>query len=242
MPTRRSFIRHLAGPSFDELPTHAATPDPRTNGEQRAIAGVATERGARDHSDPQAGKMSNRHHLPAGQNLQGPPGVDMSGGPRRRQQPPPQYAPQYHPHMNPMYQNYVPYAPQQYYGVPPPYQNGAMASPGYMPYQNYARSPPNMQQYVPMVGVSVPPAYPRAAPRSPALSTPYLPPPVQAPILPQTPSSTHSGHFPPSPTPPAPQPREPVPAPAPARSPSPVIAQAPFRPPVRPVASLFGPR
>lgn len=178
-------------------------------------------------------------------------GGGPGGGPRRRQ--PPQYPPQYHQPMNQMYQNYMPYTPQQYYGMPPQYpngqypngqyqngqyQNGGMPSPGYMPYQNYARSPPSMPQYVPMVGVSVPPAYPRPAPQSPALSTPYQPPPVLAPIPPQTPSSTHSAQFPPSPTPPTPQPREPVPAPAPApapvqaQAPSPVVPQEPFRPPV----------
>ncbi|KAF7553426.1 hypothetical protein G7046_g7108 [Stylonectria norvegica] len=215
---------------------------------------------------PQAGTMSN-HHLPAGHNIQGGvggvPGVDMAagpGGPRRRQQP---YMPQYpqhqhqhqhqhhqqhqhqhqhqHQQMNPMYANYMPYAPQQYYGMPPQqqYQNGPVHSPSYMPYQNYARSPPSMhqhQQYVPMVGVSVPPIYPRPVQQqSPALSTPYQPPPP-APILPHTPSSTHSSQMLPPPTPPTPQttiqPSEPSPPVVPVQEAPPVEAKEPFQPPL----------
>ncbi|KAF5024787.1 hypothetical protein F66182_3131 [Fusarium sp. NRRL 66182] len=182
----------------------------------------------------------------------------------------PQYQHHHHQHMNPMYANYMPYAPQQYYGFPPQYQtgqyqnghypnaqyqggqyqngqyqagqyqNGGMPSPGYMPYQNYARSPPAMHQYVPMVGVSVPPSYPPrpAQQQSPALSTPYQPPPASAPIPPQTPSSTHSSQMIPPPTPPAPQETEPAPpAPptpvVPAQAPSPPpTAKEPFRPPL----------
>ncbi|KAH8672913.1 hypothetical protein BGZ61DRAFT_100942 [Ilyonectria robusta] len=198
--------------------------------------------------------MSNRH-LPAGQNIQGGvggmPGVDMSGGlggPRRRQPPP--YVPQYHhqpqhqhhqhqhqhqhQHVNPMYANYMPYSPQQYYGMPPQYQNGGMPhQPGYMPYQNYARSPPSMHQYVPMVGVTVPPSYPRPAQQSPALSTPYQPPPVPAPIPPHTPSSTHSSQMHHPPTPPTPQTREPIPPVVAAPEPSPVeVPKEPFRAPL----------
>lgn len=193
--------------------------------------------------------MSNRH-LPAGQSIHqggpgGVPGADMGGapggGPRRRQ---PQYVPQYHQqqqqqHMGPMYPNYVPYAPQGYYGMPPQFQNGGMPSPGYMPYQNYARSPPSMHQYVPMVGVSVPPNYPRPAQHSPSLSTPYQPPPAPPPIPPQTPSSTHSSQMLPPPTPPTPQIIEqPVPAPpaaavaAPQLDSSPIVERKSFRPPV----------
>ncbi|KAF4995066.1 hypothetical protein FDECE_12921 [Fusarium decemcellulare] len=206
--------------------------------------------------------MSNRH-LPAGQNIQGGvggvPGVDMVGGPGgpRRRQPPP-YAPQYHhhhQHMNPMYANYMPYSPQQYYGMPPQYQNGqyqggqypngqyqtgqyqngGMPSPGYMPYQNYARSPPSMPQYVPMVGVSVPPSYPPrpAQQQSPALSTPYQPPPAPAPIPPHTPSSTQSSQMIPPPTPPTPQTTETTPPVAPVSEPSPAPkAKEPFRAPL----------
>ncbi|KAJ3463226.1 hypothetical protein MRS44_008012 [Fusarium solani] len=201
----------------------------------------------------------------------GVPGVDMvggPGGPRRRQAPP--YVPQYqqqhhqhhHQHMNPMYGGYTQFAPQPYYGMPPQYQNtqyqnaqyqhqylngqyqnGGMPSPSYMPYQNYARSPPSMHQYVPMVGVSVPPSYPPrpAQQHSPALSTPYQPPPAPAPIPPHTPSSTNSSQMMPPPTPPTPQTIEPLapvvsapaPAPVPAREPSPVPkAKEPFRAPL----------
>ncbi|KPM39075.1 hypothetical protein AK830_g7513 [Neonectria ditissima] len=186
----------------------------------------------------------------------------LGGGPRRRQPPPyvpqyhhqPQHQPQHqhqhqyqhqpqHPHqhqqhVNPMYGNYMPYAPQQYYGMPPQYQNGqyqngGMPQPGYVPYQNYARSPPTMHQYVPMAGVTVPPSYPRHAQQSPALSTPYQPPPVPAAIPPQTPSSTHSSQVLPPPTSSAPQTREPTPSVVPARQPSPVeVPKEPFRAPL----------
>lgn len=205
--------------------------------------------------------MSNRH-LPAGQGIQAAAGginggMDLNGnmgGPRRRQQ---QYMNPYHQHqlqnqhpqhMNHMYSNYAPYAPQQYYGMPPhQYQTGGVPAPGYMPYQNYnTRSPPPMQQYAPMVGVSIPPSYPRASPNP---MTPYQPPLAPAPGLPHTPSSTHSSQLLPPPTPttpqtppvvqPAPVPvpvQETTPAPAPV-APSPVVApvvesREPFRPPV----------
>lgn len=168
-------------------------------------------------------------------------GVDMGGGgsgggARRRQ---PQYMAQYHhqqQHMNNMYSNYAPYGPPQYYGMPPQFQNGGMPSPGYMPYQNYSRSPPAMhQQYVPMVGVSVPPSYSRPAPQSPSLSTPYQPPPVSAPIPPQTPSSTHSSQMIRPSAPSTPHSREPVtatPSPPPPESPVVAVATKPFRAPV----------
>jgi ubiquitin carboxyl-terminal hydrolase 10 len=180
--------------------------------------------------------MSNRH-LPAGHNLQAgvgsPHGVDMGGpgaggggggGGLRRRAPPPQYMPQYHhPMGSPMYA-YSPYANQQFYPMAPQYQAASMPSPTYNPYQNYSRSPPSMPQYVPMVGVSVPPSYPRQAQQSPALATPYQPPP--APVVPQTPSSSHSSQMPPQHTPPTPQSYEPVVAPAPAPAPAPASAAA----------------
>lgn len=145
-----------------------------------------------------------------------------------------------------MYQNYAPqhspYAPpQQYYGMPPQFQNGGMPSPGYPPYQGYSRSPPAMPQYVPMVGVSVPPNYARHAQNSPSLSTPYQPPQPTGPIPPHTPSSTHSSQIQPPPTPPTPQTHEiinpplavqPVaqqPTPPP---PPPVLNKTPFRAPL----------
>ncbi|CAM1500825.1 Fc.00g099870.m01.CDS01 [Cosmosporella sp. VM-42] len=188
------------------------------------------------------------------------------GGPRRRQPPP--YVPMYHQqHMNPLYANYNPYGPQQYYGMPPQYngqyqtgqyqtgqyqngqyqngqyqtgqyQPGGMPSPGYMPYPNYARSPPSMHQYVPMVGVSVPPNYPRPAQQSPALSTPYQPPLAPAPLPSHTPSSTHSSQLPPPPTPPTPQTQAPLPPVVPAIEPTPVeptpVQPAPIEPTVEP--------
>ncbi|KKP05862.1 ubiquitin thiolesterase [Trichoderma harzianum] len=205
--------------------------------------------------------MSNRH-LPAGQGIQAAAGginggMDLNGnmgGPRRRQQ---QYMNPYHQHqlqnqhpqhMNHMYSNYAPYAPQQYYGMPPhQYQAGGVPAPGYMPYQNYnTRSPPPMQQYAPMVGVSIPPSYPRVSPNP---MTPYQPPLAPAPGLPHTPSSTHSSQLLPPPTPTTPQTppvvqpasvpvpvQETTPAPAPV-APSPVVApvvesREPFRPPL----------
>ncbi|KAK0369525.1 ubiquitin carboxyl-terminal hydrolase [Colletotrichum limetticola] len=138
--------------------------------------------------------MNNRH-LPAGQAMPGGGGpgggVDMGGGPgggnRRRMQQQPTYA-QYQQYQQyqqqPMYPNYMnPYAqPTPYYHqLPHQYQNGGMPS-GYMHYQQqqpYVRSPQAMPQpqYVPMAGVSVPQPYSQP---SPALSTPYHPPPVPA--------------------------------------------------------------
>jgi ubiquitin carboxyl-terminal hydrolase 10 len=82
------------------------------------------------------------------------------------------------------------------------------------------------QQFVPMVGVSVPSNY-RPVQHSPALSTTYQPPP---PMPPHTPSSTHSSQVPPPPTPPTPQVYEPVPTSAPA-------AATPVAPPAAPAAS-----
>ncbi|OAA39045.1 Peptidase C19, ubiquitin carboxyl-terminal hydrolase 2 [Beauveria brongniartii RCEF 3172] len=195
--------------------------------------------------------MSNRHHLPAGQNIHAHGGVPMDlnapgpggGGPRRRYQQQ-QYMPQYHQHMNPMYQSYGhqhnPYvSPQQYYGMPPQFQNGGMPSPGYPPYQGYGRSPPAMPQYVPMVGVSVSPNYPRHVQGSPSLSTPYQPPQPSITIPPHTPSSTHSSHIHPPPlTPPTPQTHDIAVVPAVAQPvtqqpPSPhVVNKARFHPPL----------
>ncbi|KAL6864028.1 hypothetical protein J3F83DRAFT_184822 [Trichoderma novae-zelandiae] len=137
-------------------------------------------------------------------------GGNMAGGSRRR---PPQYMTGYqqhqhqshhqqphqyqnhhpqqyqHQHVNNMYSNYAAYAPQGYYGMPPPqYQAGV--HPGYMPYQNYTRSPPPMQQFAPMTGVAVSPSYHRASPNSTA---PYQIPLAYGPNgMPHTPSSTHS--------------------------------------------------
>ncbi|KAM0245247.1 hypothetical protein ACHAQJ_010608 [Trichoderma viride] len=200
--------------------------------------------------------MSNRH-LPAGQNIQAAAGginggMDLngnmgSGGPRRRQ---PQYNvasyhqhqqhPQQHQHM--MYSSYAhaPYAPQPYYAMPPhQYQAGGVPGPGYMSYQNYTRSPPPMQQFAPMVGVSIPPSYPRGVPQSPNPTTPYQPPLAPAPGLPHTPSSTHSSQLLPPPTPTTPQtPQSVQPAPVlppPAQEAAPVVAaepREPFRPPL----------
>ncbi|OAQ90356.1 ubiquitin C-terminal hydrolase [Purpureocillium lilacinum] len=166
-------------------------------------------------------------------------GGGPGGNPRRRQ---PQYMPQYQQqHMGPVYPTYMPpYGPPQgYYGMPPQFQNGGMPSPGYMPYQGYpARSPPSMHQYVPMVGVSVPPNYPRPSQQqSPSLSTAYQPPPAPAPIPPQTPSSTHSSQMLPPPTPPTPQHIEQVAAPPPPLpvhklESSPAVERQAFRPPL----------
>ncbi|KAH7325858.1 hypothetical protein B0I35DRAFT_474590 [Stachybotrys elegans] len=125
-----------------------------------------------------------------------------------------------------MYNGYgMQYGPQ-YYGVPHQYQNGVMPAPGYPPYQNYARSPPAMHhQFAPMVGVSVPHSYPHQSQPSPALATPYQPPP--APIPPHTPSSTHSSQMPPPPTPPTPQRLDTVPVSVlPVTVPAPVSAPA----------------
>ncbi|KJK76377.1 hypothetical protein H634G_08268 [Metarhizium anisopliae BRIP 53293] len=138
------------------------------------------------------------------------------------------------------------YAPQQqYYGMPPQYPGGGVPSPTYAPYQTYGRSPPAMHQYIPMVGVSVPPNYPRPNQQSPNLATPYRPPPAPAPIPPQTPSSTHSSQTLTPPTPPTPQtaqrdPSQSQPRPQPTEAPQPtgprkpvvVLKQQPFRPPL----------
>ncbi|KZL65755.1 ubiquitin thiolesterase [Colletotrichum tofieldiae] len=166
--------------------------------------------------------MNNRH-LPAGQAMPGgggpggAGGVDMGGGPgggnRRRMQQQPTYAQyqqhQYQQHM-PMYPNYMnPYAAAPYYHqLPHQYQNGGMPS-GYMHYQQqqqqqpYVRSPQAMPQYVPMAGVSVPQPYTQPPQPSPALSTPYQPPPVPAAMPVQSP-----------PPPPPPQSIEPTPEPS----------------------------
>ncbi|KAL7926124.1 hypothetical protein ACQKWADRAFT_318615 [Trichoderma austrokoningii] len=172
------------------------------------------------------------------------------------QHPQHQQHPQHPQHM--MYSNYPPYAQQQYYSMPQhQYQTPGVPGPGYnMPYQGYTRSPPPMQQFAPMVGVSIPPNYPRGVPQSPNPTTPYQPPHAPAYGLPHTPSSTHSTQLLPShtpttpqtpqsaqpasvvPTPPA-QETAPSPAPAPASAPAPapaIVAAAeprkPFRPPL----------
>ncbi|WQF88347.1 Putative ubiquitin specific protease, papain-like cysteine peptidase superfamily [Colletotrichum destructivum] len=161
--------------------------------------------------------MNNRH-LPAGQAMPGvggAGGVDMGGGPgggnRRRMQQQPTYAQyqqqQYQQQHMPMYPNYMnPYAAAPYYHqLPHQYQNGGMPS-GYMHYQQqqpYVRSPQAMPQYVPMAGVSVPQPYTQPPQPSPALSTPYQPPPMPTAIPVQSP-----------PPPPPPQPIEPTPEPS----------------------------
>lgn len=207
--------------------------------------------------------MNNRH-LPAGQGMQGaggPAGVsggEMPTGPSqggggggrggRGQR---HYSHQYHQHQHqPMhhYANYVPPYPAQYYPPVhphPQYQNGGMQSPAYMPYQMpYGRSPPPMQPYVPMVGVSVQQNYPSrpSQQQSPVLSNPYQPPPVpvSAPIPPQTPSSTHSSYPPPAPATP---PVVPVEAPKSQAAPSRVETPpaAPARPAFRAPVSLLPP-
>ncbi|KAF4119961.1 ubiquitin carboxyl-terminal hydrolase 10 [Geosmithia morbida] len=173
-----------------------------------------SHRGGRRHQH-QHQHHAHAHHHPHAHG--GPPGPPL--GPPH----PSQFAPQYHHQpMNPphMY-GYIPYAPQQQYNpyaMPPQYHHpgtgaGMMPNPAaapYLPYQ-YPRSPPNMHQpYTPMSGVTVAPNFPRHSQPSPALSTPYqppppLPPPMSAPIPPQTPSSTHSSQILPSHTPPTPQ-------------------------------------
>lgn len=202
--------------------------------------------------------MNNRH-LPAGQGMQGAggpagiPGGEMPTGPSqggggggRGGRGPRHYSHQYH-HHQPMhhYANYVPPYPAQYYPPVhphPQYQNGGMQSPAYMPYQMpYGRSPPPMQPYVPMVGVSVQQNYPsRHSQQSPVLANPYQPPPVpvSAPILPQTPSSTHSSYPPPAPATP---PVVPVEAPKSQATLSQVGTPpvAPARPPFRAPVSLL---
>ncbi|KAM0283818.1 hypothetical protein ACHAO9_009540 [Fusarium lateritium] len=123
------------------------------------------------------------------------------------------------------------------------YQNGGMPSPGYnMPYQHYARSPPAMNQFVPvpLAGVSAPSSYPPrpAQQQSPALSTPYQPPTTSVPNPSHTPNSTHSPQTLPPPTLPVAQEPEPAPptppAPVePAREPTPPpAAKEPFRAPL----------
>ncbi|GKT44916.1 putative ubiquitin carboxyl-terminal hydrolase 8 [Colletotrichum spaethianum] len=152
--------------------------------------------------------------MPGGGGPGGAGGVDMGGGPgggnRRRMQQQPTYAQyqqqQYQQHM-PMYPNYMnPYAAAPYYHqLPHQYQNGGMPS-GYMHYQQqqpYVRSPQAMPQYVPMAGVSVPQPYTQPPQPSPALSTPYQPPPVPTAMPVQSP-----------PPPPPPQPIEPTPEPS----------------------------
>ncbi|KAK4201441.1 hypothetical protein QBC40DRAFT_60306 [Triangularia verruculosa] len=147
--------------------------------------------------------MNNRAHLPAGQQMQG--GADMGGGP-----PPPrrgnrQYGPahgyqyqQHQHHVGPsMYghgaQYMNPYPPNQGYYMPyQQYHTGGMPQ-AYLPPQYnhapYTRSPPAVQQYVPLQ-----PPYGRPAQHSPIVSSPYQPPPpnMTPVVAPLTPSSTHS--------------------------------------------------
>lgn len=140
------------------------------------------------------------HGTQAGHGSHGSHGNHGSHGSHGRRRPLPAHASPYHYQPPTMYPNYMhPYAAGQYYQqqVPPQYQaglSGGMPS-GYMPFQPpYMRSPPSMQQFVPMAGVSVAQPYPRHHQQSPALATPYQPPPVPGAVLPQTPTSTHSSH------------------------------------------------
>lgn len=103
--------------------------------------------------------------------------------------------PTYHNAAPPMYNGYGmnPYGNQFYQQLPPHYQNGMPS--GYMHYQQpygMQRSPPMQQQYVPMAGVTVPQYPQHHQQQSPALATPYQPPPIPNAIHPQTPTSTHS--------------------------------------------------
>ncbi|KAK4033863.1 hypothetical protein C8A01DRAFT_19262 [Parachaetomium inaequale] len=127
-----------------------------------------------------------------------------------------------------------PYAGGAQYYVPPPYQNGAMPGPAaYMPYPNagYVRSPPAMQQFVPL-----PQAYGRPPQHSPIVSSPYHPPPPAAasviPPMPHTPSSTHSHVAPPLMAPPLQQLHES------AQLPVPVSVQLPAQPEPQPEPQL----
>lgn len=163
---------------------------------------------------------------PGGQGHLGQGHLGQGHGPRRGRPHHNHYNPgahhhhgQYHqPHVahNPMYAaNYMPQpygVPPGYY-APPAYQNAAMPNPYGMPQYappaaTYARSPPAMQHYMPMVAQN-PYARP-APPQSPIVSTPYQAPPMATPALvpvpaPHTPSSTHSHVVPTPMTPPAQQ-------------------------------------
>jgi ubiquitin carboxyl-terminal hydrolase 10 len=176
-------------------------------------------------------------------------GVAPAGGPPPRRGGRPQHYPPahayHHPHHSqhqqhvgqPMYPtSYManPYAGAAQYYVPPPYQNGAMPGPaGYMPYPNagYVRSPPAMQQFVPM-----PQAYGRPPQHSPIVSSPYHPPPPAPtsviPPMPHTPSSTHSHVAPPLMAPPLQQLHES------AQLPLPVSVQLPAQPEPQPEPQL----
>lgn len=148
---------------------------------------------------------------------------------------------QYHHHQPMHHYNYVPPYPAQYYPPMhphPQYQNGGMQSP-YIPYQAppYGRSPPPMQPYVPMVGVSVQQNYSsrHSQQQSPVLSNPYQPPPAPTAVLPQTPTSTHSSQGPPAAATPPVAPTEsakPQPAVSQVETPPPAPSRPPFRAPV----------
>ncbi|KAL5594626.1 hypothetical protein BROUX41_001545 [Berkeleyomyces rouxiae] len=128
-----------------------------------------------------------------------------------------------HQHQQPMANPYGPYAmynqPNQYYQHIPQYPNPMMHHGGYMSYhphqhqhqhqhqhphqhphqhthqhlhQQYARPQPIQSYVAPMASVAASSAYPRPTP-SPALATPYQPPPMpQGLQQPQTPSSVHA--------------------------------------------------
>jgi hypothetical protein len=156
-----------------------------------------------------------------------PSGPAQGPGGRRRGPPHSQHAQHYshgggHP-SHQFHQQTMPYQAynmqnmqtyNQFYGHPhmhPPYQAGAMGSPGYAMYPTApfaARSPP-MQQYVPMVGVTVQQNFsPRQSQGSPALATPYLPP--AAPTVPPVTAAA-----PQQPPPPTESPLDPTPVSSP---------------------------
>jgi ubiquitin carboxyl-terminal hydrolase 10 len=139
---------------------------------------------------------------------------------------------------------------QIYQGMPPStgYQNTGMHNSGYNPYNHYSRPSPSMQPYVSMMGVGSQNYNVRQSQPSPALATPYQPPPVPAPMAPHTPNSalSHTSQVATQPiSPPAPQPMStqplvvssdalhPAPSPAPPAieptivAPSPAAAPAP---------------
>ncbi|ROT41484.1 cysteine proteinase [Sodiomyces alkalinus F11] len=91
---------------------------------------------------------------------------------------------------------------------------------------------PTIPHYVPMAGVAVSQPYPRQHQQSPALATPYQPPPIPGSVLPQTPTSTQSSHTLPGDTPLV------VASPSPAAVPQADQALPPQQPPPVPVAEV----
>ncbi|KKA29647.1 hypothetical protein TD95_000694 [Thielaviopsis punctulata] len=114
----------------------------------------------------------------------------------------PQHHQQHHQHMGGHFAPYAMYhQPAQYYqqqhmgAYPNPVMHPGV---GYMPYQHQPQPYVRMQpgpNFAAMVGVNIPPSYPRHTP-SPALASTYQPPPVpQSMPQPQTPSSVHASSF-----------------------------------------------